>query len=78
LKKNDKKWKVLLDGRQPFMNARCLNLEIGYLTKDLPRMGAYIKGPDQVVLSCLDFDLYEGEQALRVTVDGVYIPYEEI
>ncbi len=70
--------------KQGVMYARRLVVEIGYHTKDLPRMVELSEQryPDpntveKVIMSWLD-SANEGEHALQITVDGVLIPYEDV
>lgn len=63
--------------------ARRLIVEIGYYTKDLPReMWRWEPYPDPNTVEEVIMDYYdsakEGEHVLRITVDGVLIPYEEV
>ena len=59
--------------------ARRLVIEIGYHTKNLPGIeDVYVMGPNEVIISALDLDIFRGEHVLQITVDGVLIPYEEV
>jgi len=64
--------------------ARRLVLDIGYHTKDLTReVWRWEPYPDpntveEVVVDYYDDSAKEGEHVLRITVNGVLIPYEEV
>ncbi len=63
--------------------ARRLVVEIGYHTKDLPReVGRWEPYPDPNMVEEVEMDYYDSandrEHVLRITVDGVLIPYEEL
>lgn len=63
--------------------ARRLVVEIGYYTKDLPpEVSRWEPYPDPNAVEEVIMDYYdsakEGEHVLRITVDGVLIPYEEV
>jgi hypothetical protein len=63
--------------------ARRVVVEIGYHTKDLPREARHWEpypDPDAVEQVVMDYynSAKEGEHVLRITVDGVLIPYEEL
>ena len=59
--------------------SRHLVIEIGYLTKNLLAIeGVCMKWPNEIIISALDADIYRGEHVLKITVDGVLIPYEEM
>ena len=62
---------------------RRLIVEIGYYTKDLPQeVSRWEPYPDPNTIEEVVMDYYdpakEGEHILRITVDGVLIPYEEM
>jgi len=64
--------------------ARRLVVEIGYHTKDLAQIILDLKGSnadpnqyDEVVMSLMS-SVRKGEHVLRIKVDGVLIPYEDI
>lgn len=64
--------------------ARRLVLEVGYHTKDLAQMIFDFEGStedpngyEEAIVPYLS-SLNEGENVLRITVDGVHIPYEEL
>jgi hypothetical protein len=65
------------------IHCRRLVIEIGYYTKDLAQIILDSKNSpedpnlySEAIITPLG-SLYQGESALRITVDGVYIPYEE-
>jgi hypothetical protein len=66
------------------INCRCLVIEIGYHTKDLAQIILDSKNSPEdpnvytkAIITPLG-SLYKGESVLRITVDGVHIPYEEM
>ncbi len=70
--------------KQGVIYARRLVVEIGYHTKDLAQIILDLKGSDddpnkynKAIISYLH-SANEGEQVLRITVNGVLIPYEDI
>jgi hypothetical protein len=64
--------------------ARCLVLDIGYHAKDLPRMVMLSEqrypDPNMVEEVVMNYEdpAREGEHVLQITVDGVFIPYEDV
>ena len=70
--------------KQGVIYARRLIVEIGYHTKDLAKIILDLKDSDDdpnlyntAIISYLHL-ANEGEHILRVTVDGVLIPYEDV
>lgn len=66
------------------IHCRRLVIEIGYHTKDLAQIildsKNYTEYPNvysEAIINPLG-SLYKGESVLRITVDGVHIPYEEV
>jgi len=71
-------------GEQGVIYARRLVVEIGYHTKDLVQMILDFEESDEdpkkynkAIIPYIS-SLNEGEHVLRITVDGVLIPYEDV